>query len=169
MGLVAKSNKDEEIEDSHALQVACRVLGASTDGKAVKKWRWWFNKRMKQLVQEHYPGDEKFFHSDQWFWQFCCRWEISLHQKHQSQKTPDEVAEIAAKFHKYLLNIRKVEHFNVQILPIWTKHLSHSSLMTVKHTTLPARNTFLPLQVIQNLINVNAQCNLLSSELGFQG
>ena len=69
-----------------------------------------FNKRMKQLVQVvtnsairingsgNFAADGRFH---------CIRKHTSL------KKTPDEVAEIAAKFHKYLLNIQKGGTFQI--------------------------------------------------------
>lgn len=76
------------------------------EGKAVK--RWWFNKRMKQLLTEHYPdAADSFCHSDQWFARFCRRFRISLRRKtHTAQKTPDQLSESITKFHKYLLRVR---------------------------------------------------------------
>ena len=77
------------------------------EGKSVKQH--WFNQRMRQLIQEHYPHSiEELRNSDQWFARFYRHFKVSLRRKtHTAQKTPAVVEIILRKFRKHLLRVRK--------------------------------------------------------------
>ena len=78
-------------------------------GKPVK--RWWFVKRVKQILDELEP-DHNFLFSNHWFERFQNRYNISLRRKtHCSQKPPTALEPAIKKFHSSLLRLRNTGNF----------------------------------------------------------
>ena len=83
-----------------------------SEGRSAK--RWWFNNRISKLVNEHYPEETNFKHSDRWFAGFCRRYRIAHRRKtHVAQKlTTDKVTKLN-QFHQYLNYIRRVGKYQL--------------------------------------------------------
>ena len=84
-----------------------------SQGKSIK--RYWFNKRMCQLVRDYYPhAADEFKNSDQGFQGFGRRFRVTLRRKtHTAQKSPEEVEVVLRKFHKYLLRERMTRKYEL--------------------------------------------------------
>ena len=83
-------------------------------GKPVK--RWWFVKRVKQILDELEP-DHNFLFSNHWFERFQNRCNISLRRKkHCSQKPPTALEPAIKKFHSSLLRLRNTGNFKASDL-----------------------------------------------------
>ena len=83
-----------------------------SEGRSAK--RWWFNNRINKLVNEHYPEETNFKHSDCWFAGFCRRYRIAHRRKtHVTQILPTDKVTKLNQFHQYLNYIHRVGKYQL--------------------------------------------------------